>query len=666
VRPVETQYAFGNGGSQSTDDSVSGYAVTSLHPGSYKLFAETEWNDAHIGAWYGGVDEASASLITLAPGEQLAGLDLALTLGGTLSGTVTTSEPGDASIDAYAYDAEGVQVASADVYEDGEYAITKLPSGTYRIGFESSRYAGSKIIAEFYNDSTTLEGAQTFPIEGSESVEGIDATVEVAQSLTTTPKPTISGKAVVGSTLTAKTAAWAPAGVAFAYQWFANGEKVGEGSTYTIAPADAGKLMFVEVEGTLEGYGSTVRNSKPTAAVAKGAITAVTPKFTGSAKVGSTLTAVTGTWKPASTVLSYQWLRSGKSITGATAATYTLTASDKGKKIALKVTGATAGYTTKSSTSAAKTVVAGTLSAFVPTIEGTVKVAETLTAVTEAWAPEGTTLSYQWSADKKAIAGATASTLVVPGSVAGKKITVTVTGKKSGYTSASKTSVATIAVAKADLMAGAAPTIAGAAAYPGTLTASATDWASTTKLSYQWLRDGVKISGATKSTYAVSRSDRGHTITVALTASRTGYTTLTATGEDAREIPAVVATVQSSPYDSFESDDYSIYIYKTTPSTVTVAGGEYFEFHGAPGAFTGSDEEVYAAVTWSKGSKIDGRDLAYSVADNGSTMRVKIPTGSLLSSLKAKKKAGYAIEIQATTYTDGGFTLNGVFTALKF
>ena len=43
-----------------------------------------------------------------------------------------------------------------------------------------------------------------------------------------------------------------------------------------------------------------------------------------------------------------QWLRNGKAIKGATKAVYKLAKGDKGKKIAVKVAGKKAGYTSKS------------------------------------------------------------------------------------------------------------------------------------------------------------------------------------------------------------------------------------------------------------------------------------------------------------------------------
>ena len=74
----------------------------------------------------------------------------------------------------------------------------------------------------------------------------------------------------------------------------------------------------------------------------------VKPKITGTVKVGKKLTAKPGVWKPSSVKLSYQWLRNGKAIKGATKAVYTLASKDKGKKITVKVTGKKAGYASKS------------------------------------------------------------------------------------------------------------------------------------------------------------------------------------------------------------------------------------------------------------------------------------------------------------------------------
>lgn len=75
------------------------------------------------------------------------------------------------------------------------------------------------------------------------------------------------------------------------------------------------------------------------------------PKITGVKKVGETLTAVVGTWKPAPTTVSYQWLRNSKKIDGATASTYVLTDADRGYRIRVKVTASGIGLKTRSEVS---------------------------------------------------------------------------------------------------------------------------------------------------------------------------------------------------------------------------------------------------------------------------------------------------------------------------
>lgn len=60
------------------------------------------------------------------------------------------------------------------------------------------------------------------------------------------------------------------------------------------------------------------------------------PKIVGTLRVGSTLTANVGVWSPKPS-FTYQWYRSGKKITGATASTYTLVGKDQGKKIRVRV-----------------------------------------------------------------------------------------------------------------------------------------------------------------------------------------------------------------------------------------------------------------------------------------------------------------------------------------
>ncbi|RIJ43964.1 carboxypeptidase regulatory-like domain-containing protein, partial [Clavibacter michiganensis subsp. insidiosus] len=89
-----------------------------------------------------------------------------------------------------------------------------------------------------------------------------------------------------------------------------------------------------------------------TAADARTSATRATPTFTASPKptitgtprVGSTLTAVTGGWAPKPTTFGYRWWRDGVAIAGATGSTLKLTAADAGARIDLTVTARRGGY----------------------------------------------------------------------------------------------------------------------------------------------------------------------------------------------------------------------------------------------------------------------------------------------------------------------------------
>lgn len=91
----------------------------------------------------------------------------------------------------------------------------------------------------------------------------------------------------------------------------------------------------------------TSKTTTPKLALATGSKATVT----GSWKVGSTLTAKPGTWNVSGVTFSYQWLRDGKKISGATKSTHKTTSSDVGHRLSAVVTAKKTGYATGSTTS---------------------------------------------------------------------------------------------------------------------------------------------------------------------------------------------------------------------------------------------------------------------------------------------------------------------------
>ncbi|RYJ04291.1 MAG: hypothetical protein EON52_16615 [Actinomycetales bacterium] len=172
--------------------------------------------------------------------------------------------------------------------------------------------------------------------------------------------------------------------------------------------------------------------------------------------------------------------------------------------------------------------VAPRITAVKPTVSGTTTAGSTLTAKSGVWGPSGVALAYRWLANGVAISGATAKTFVLTNAQAGKTISFKVTGSRSGSTSVSSTSLSTAAVR--GVLTARKPTITGTAQRGKVLTANVLTWTpSPVTLRYQWLRDGVAITGATGRTHTLTSGSVGKRITVRVTGSKTSYITRSST-----------------------------------------------------------------------------------------------------------------------------------------
>ena len=388
-----------------------------------------------------------------AAGHSATGADASLERTASIHGYVIYGTSGAVPDTAVtAYDAAGVVVGSGMSNEDGEYTVADLPAGDYTLQFSVPTEHAPLI--EWWSDRPSRATATTVTLTTGQALYWLD--IDVSPHLVTAAAvPIIIGgsTARVGAVLTAKPAAWVPNPAEITYQWLRAGEAIADAtaSTYTPVTADAGAKLAVMVTGTwMSGFAPITQTSLDTVEVTGGILSAApTPTISGTGTVGQTLTATAGTWAPAPVTLSYQWRRAGINIAGATASTYNLVAADAGMIISVRVTGAKTAFTTvgKSSTGTAA-IAKAPLVARTPTISGTVKVGQTLTAKPGVWTPAPVTLKYQWFKAGISIPGATASTYKPTAGTVGSRLTVSVTGTKAGYVTAVKTSVVTIKVIK--------------------------------------------------------------------------------------------------------------------------------------------------------------------------------------------------------------------------
>ena len=336
---------------------------------------------------------------------------------------------------------------------------------------------------------------------------------------------TISGTPTQGQTLTASNTLADLDGLGtISYQWRAAGTNISgaTGASYVLTEAEVGKLITVVASYT-DGHGTAESvTSSATAAVAN-----VNDAPTGTVTISGTPTQ--GQILTASNTLadldglgtiSYQWRAAGTNISGATGASYVLTEAEVGKLITVVASYTDGHGTAESVTSSATAAVANVNDAPTGsvTISGTPTQGQTLTASNTLADLDGLgTISYQWRAAGTNISGATGASYVLTEAEVGKLITVVASYTDGHGTAESVTSSATAAVANVNDAPTGLPTITGAASKGQTLTAMTSGISDADGLgafSYQWLRGGVAIGGATSSAYILDNPDVGTQISV--------------------------------------------------------------------------------------------------------------------------------------------------------
>lgn len=192
-----------------------------------------------------------------------------------------------------------------------------------------------------------------------------------------------------------------------------------------------------------------------------------------------------------------------------------------------------------------------------PSISGTPRVPNSLSASTGTWQGKNLRFAYQWlrcdssGAACSAIGGAIGSTYTLIATDGGHTLRVIVTATNR-WGSAASTSAQTAVVQGASVPPSntALPTISGTAQLGQTLTSTTGTWSGSTPMTYtrQWQRCDTSgaacapISGAIASTYVLVSADVGHTLRVSITASNTVGS---ATASSAHT--AVVAGTSSPP-----------------------------------------------------------------------------------------------------------------------
>lgn len=455
------------------EDAIGEHTVTKLEAGSYTSYALRE--DGTVAVWGFYAADKSGAIVTTADGREISDIDVYFDdiVLSFADGTIAIASPSAATTDGLVTAIAGKRVLQVEVNEGFTAALLADPTVSFNV----------------------LEG----------TVVG-DAADDVV--VTTADRIRVAAGLYLG-------------GTSYSIEW--DGVEIKSGTT-----GDSGAVsedIDVPDSATAGDHDLSIvvddDETSATVTVAAGLVSA-TPKVTGAARVGETLTSTRGKWSAGST-FTYSWLRDGKTISGATGSTYTVTPADVAKAIQVKVTGTKAGASVARTSVKTAKVAKGTIAQGSIELNGYARVDRSMSVATQDW-PTGTKFAYQWFAGSKAVAKATKSSFVPTASTVDKYLSVRVTASLAGYNSVA-VQLDDYFVDRAYINTGSYYP-AGTAAVGKTLTAKRYQGSSETPgvtRTYQWLVNGESIPGATKSTFTLTAAHVGKDVAVRVFFAKTGY-----------------------------------------------------------------------------------------------------------------------------------------------
>jgi len=294
--------------------------------------------------------------------------------------------------------------------------------------------------------------------------------------------------------------------------------------------------------------------------------------------------------------ISYQWMKAGANVSGATSASYTTPATtftDNGSQFQVKVNNSAGSVTSNAATLTVN--VAPSIITQPSSQNVAVGQTATFTVAASGTAP----LTYQWQKGGVSISGATSASYTTPATTSsdnGSQFQVTVTNTLGSVTS----SIATLSVNSSPAIGTQPANLTVTVGQTATFTVAAFG---TPPLNYQWQKGGVNISGATSASYTTPptiSSDSGSQFDVTVS-NASGIVTSA----------AAILTVNVPP------------TITTQPVSQTVTAGQTATFTvAASGTAPLSYQWQKAGVNISGATSLSYTTPATSLSDNGSQFQV--------------------------------------------
>ncbi len=246
--------------------STGEYTISSLSEGSYKVrFYGAEacgeggcTQQNYVTQYY--ENEASfsgAEGVSVTGTGTTSGIDARLAEGGKITGQVTSASGGEPieGIEVCALTSAEESAGCADTDSSGEYTISGLGTGSYRVEFLIPPESGLDYAAQYYSDKLSQSEAEPVSVTAGSATPDIDAEMQPAAAMApeNTKLPQITGTPAVGEALNCSTGTWAGTPTpTYTYKWLRDGSAISGdvSSSYEVQPSDEGHILFCEVTAT--------------------------------------------------------------------------------------------------------------------------------------------------------------------------------------------------------------------------------------------------------------------------------------------------------------------------------------------------------------------------------------------------------------------------------
>jgi hypothetical protein len=327
------------------------YTVPALAPGSYKLEFLPGETGVAFQFYKEKIDLSTAETVTV--GEAAITVDADLHAGVGLQGNVVEAAEvggakapvGEAVVSLFAADARHELIAET-IALGGSYELGGLPVGEYVVEVAPPPSLQASLAPRFYETGLSFATALTVKAEPASSPKQLNPIeLEAAATITGTVTDAVTHQPLAGILVKATNAA-EPAALTGSARTDANGvysiiglpaatydltyARYGEGGTpLDYAPAERAGVAPV-VGQTIGALDVGLIPDVPTETAA--------PAVSGSPALGQGLSCSTGVWGGVAPIsFSFQWLRDGGAIAGATGSSYTIQAVDEGHGLACEV-----------------------------------------------------------------------------------------------------------------------------------------------------------------------------------------------------------------------------------------------------------------------------------------------------------------------------------------